>query len=44
LKENPALYMIGDVKNGLLRQTSVATADGLKAATDIYERISKNRT
>ncbi|MFA6989002.1 MAG: NAD(P)/FAD-dependent oxidoreductase [Candidatus Gastranaerophilaceae bacterium] len=44
LKENPNLCMIGDVKNGLLRQTSIASADGLKAAMDIYERINKNRT
>ena len=42
LKENSDLFIIGDVKNGILRQTAVATGDGLKAATQIYERITRD--
>lgn len=33
------LYVIGDVKNGMVRQTSVATGDGIKAAMAIVEKI-----
>jgi thioredoxin reductase (NADPH) len=40
LKENSDLFMIGDVKNGILRQTAVAAGDGLKAAAEIYGIIS----
>ncbi|MDD3150481.1 MAG: NAD(P)/FAD-dependent oxidoreductase [Candidatus Gastranaerophilales bacterium] len=39
LADNPACYIIGDVKNGMCRQTSVAVGDGLKAAMEIYETI-----
>ena len=30
------LYFIGDVRNGLLRQTAIAVGDGLRAAMQIY--------
>jgi len=43
LKDTQNLYIVGDVKNGLLRQTTIAAADGLKAATEIHERITRNR-
>jgi thioredoxin reductase len=38
LEQQGLLYVIGDVKNGMLRQTSVATGDGVKAAMAIVER------
>jgi thioredoxin reductase len=36
LLERGRLYFIGDVKNGLLRQTAIAVGDGLRAAMQIY--------
>lgn len=43
LKQNSNLFIIGDVKNGILRQTSIATGEGLKTATIIDEHIRKNK-
>lgn len=39
LEQQGRLYVIGDVKNGMVRQTSVATGDGIWAAMAIVERI-----
>jgi thioredoxin reductase len=39
LEQQGRLYVIGDVKNGMVRQTSVATGDGIRAAMAIVERI-----
>jgi thioredoxin reductase (NADPH) len=36
LTEGGQLFFIGDVKNGLLRQTAIAAGDGLRAAMQIY--------
>jgi thioredoxin reductase (NADPH) len=41
LEQDGLLYVIGDVKNGMVRQTSVATGDGIRAAMAIKDRISK---
>jgi thioredoxin reductase (NADPH) len=39
LEQDGLLYVIGDVKNGMVRQTSVAIGDGIKAAMAIKEKI-----
>ena len=41
LTEAGRLYFVGDVINGLYRQTAIAAGDGLRAAMQIYSRISK---
>ena len=41
LVESGRLYFVGDVKNELYRQTAIAAGDGLRAAIQIYSRISK---
>ena len=38
LKQSRRLFMIGDVKNNLYRQTAIATGDGIRAAMEIYEQ------
>jgi len=36
LDERGLLYYIGDIKNGIFRQTSIAVGDGIRAAMQIY--------
>jgi len=37
--KNNNFYLIGDIKNGRLRQSSVSAGDGVKCAMEIYEKI-----
>ena len=41
LIRNRRLDMIGDVKNGLFRQTAIGVGDGVRAAMDIFQAASK---
>jgi thioredoxin reductase len=41
LQEEGRLFMIGDLKNGLFRQTAIAVGDGLRAAMEIDQLLSK---
>jgi thioredoxin reductase len=39
LQNKKLLYQVGDVKNGICRQTASATGDGIKAAMEIYRTL-----
>ncbi len=39
LEQDGLLYVIGDVKNGMVRQASVAIGDGIKAAMAIWAKM-----
>jgi len=39
LQKSKVLYMVGDVKNGIYRQTSIAVGDGIKSAMQIYRTL-----
>ncbi|MFC1659070.1 NAD(P)/FAD-dependent oxidoreductase [Pseudomonadota bacterium] len=41
LKNNDRLFIIGDAKNGVLRQTAIAVGDGLKVAQKIFKLITE---
>jgi len=40
---NGQLFPVGDIKNGLFRQTAIAVGDGIRAAMDIYNRIQDEK-
>jgi thioredoxin reductase len=42
LQKQHLLLIIGDVKNGIYRQTSIAVGDGVKAAMQIYKRMESS--
>jgi thioredoxin reductase len=42
LEARGQLYFVGDVKNGLFRQTAIATGDGLRAAMQIYQSLQES--
>ncbi len=37
------IYFIGDVKNGLYRQTSISVGDGIECAMKIYKKLRRNK-
>ncbi|OGH99398.1 MAG: hypothetical protein A2104_02295 [Candidatus Melainabacteria bacterium GWF2_32_7] len=39
LKNKDLLFMIGDVKNNIYRQTAICTGDGIKSAMQIYQKL-----
>jgi thioredoxin reductase (NADPH) len=41
LEQQGILYMIGDIKNGLFRQTSIAVGEGVLAAMKICRKLSE---
>ncbi len=40
-KESSRIYLAGDVKNGIFRQTAIAVGDGIMSAMKIYNKIKE---
>jgi thioredoxin reductase (NADPH) len=43
LIKNNRIYLAGDVKNDIFRQTGIAIGDGIKTAMKIYRKIEKDK-
>ncbi|MBN1695384.1 NAD(P)/FAD-dependent oxidoreductase [candidate division WOR-3 bacterium] len=41
VKKNSRMYLAGDVKNGIFRQTAIAVGDGIMSAMKIYNKIKE---
>ena len=41
LEAQGLLYRVGDVRNGIFRQTAIAAGDGLRAAMQIYQKLKE---
>lgn len=41
LQKSKSLFIIGDGRNGIYRQTSIAAGDGIKTAMEIYRKLNK---
>jgi thioredoxin reductase (NADPH) len=42
-RENIGLYLAGDVKNNIFRQTAISAGDGVKVAMEIYNKIKDTK-
>jgi thioredoxin reductase len=41
LEAKRLFYQVGDVRNGIFRQTAIAAGDGLRAAMQIYQQLKE---
>jgi len=44
LQKSKSLFIIGDVKNDMYRQTAIATGDGIKTAMEIYRKLNEENS
>jgi thioredoxin reductase (NADPH) len=42
LEKRGILHLVGDVKNGIFRQTAIAVGDGIRAGMRIYQTLEEN--